>query len=204
LTEADFERLSWHDDTLYGLRIEVGDVARGDWRAELVLDLDHIVEWLCEEGGRVSFRVAPATLTFHHVTDLAIAVDWGDSGHRTALHEAVVDGITRARVADQKICLDRPYHRWRIALAWPSGGEIALYQRSWLLTHFMGADRVARVGAVRGAMPSIGQAPQRPRRPDTPHPEGAGRFWPPAALRAACGARTKAQHAPCWRPRSPR
>jgi hypothetical protein len=125
LTEADFERLSWHDDTLYALRIEVGDIARDDWRSELVLDIDHIVEWLCEAGRRVRFRVAPATLIFHDVTDLAIAVDWGDSGHQTALHEAAIDVLTRAPVADQKICLDRTYYRWRIALAWPRGGEIA-------------------------------------------------------------------------------
>jgi hypothetical protein len=124
-TEADFERLSWHDDSLYGLRIALGDIELGDWRSELVFDLDHIVEWICDDPEQVRFRVAPATLTFHDVTDLAIAVDWGDSGHRTGLHEAAIDTITRAPVADQKICLDRPYYRWRIALSWPSGGEIA-------------------------------------------------------------------------------
>jgi hypothetical protein len=123
-SETDFARQSWHDDTLHGLRIEVGDSARGDWRSELVLDIDHIVEWICEDGGRMRFRVAPATLTFHDVTDLAIAVDWGGSGHRIALHEAAIDAITRAPVADQKICLDRTYYRWRIALDWPRGGEI--------------------------------------------------------------------------------
>ena len=53
------------------------------------------------------------------------------------------------------------------------------------MTHFMGADRVARVGAVRSAMRASGKrrnaapilyraAPRRPTR-------GAGRFWPPAA-----------------------
>lgn len=129
VTEADFERLSWHDDTLYGLRFEIGDPERDEWHSDLVLDIDHIVEWLCDqaggEPGRFQFRVAPASLTFHHVTDLKIAVDWGDSGSRTALHEVSVDALTRDRVEDQKICLDRPYYRWRIALNWPQGGEIA-------------------------------------------------------------------------------
>lgn len=128
-TEADFERLSWHDDTIYGLRFDIGDFERNDWHSDLVLDLDHIAEWLCDEadGGQKSFRfrVAPATLTFHDVTDLKIAIDWGDSGSRTALHEVSIDGVTREPVADQKICLDRPYYRWRIALNWPQGGEIA-------------------------------------------------------------------------------
>jgi hypothetical protein len=31
--------------------------------------------------------------------------------------------IGRARVEQQWICVDRPNYRWRIALAWPSGGE---------------------------------------------------------------------------------
>jgi hypothetical protein len=124
-SHAEFERLSWHDDTVYGLRLEVGDVARGDWRSELVLDLDHIVEWVCRPEGGARFRVAPATLVFHDVTDLQIALDWGDSGHRTALSERQIDRITRAPVQDQKICLDRPYYRWQIAFNWPRGGLIA-------------------------------------------------------------------------------
>ena len=121
---ADFARLSWHDDTLYGLRLEVGDVARGDWRSELVLDLDHIVEWVCVPGRNTCSRVAPATLTFHDVTDLRVALDWGDSGHRTALGEPQIDAITRAAFEDQKISLGQPYYRWRIGLNWPRGGEL--------------------------------------------------------------------------------
>ena len=125
VSDADFARLSWHDDTVYGLRFAVGDIHRGDWRSELVLDLDHIVEWLCGSDRSVRFRVAPATLVFHDMTDLRIALDWGESGHRTALSEPQIDAITRAPVAGQKICLDRPYYRWRIAFNWPHGGEVA-------------------------------------------------------------------------------
>jgi hypothetical protein len=124
VSDADFARLSWHDDTVYGLRFEVGDSTRGDWRSELVLELDHIVEWVCGSDRSVRFRVAPATLVFHDITDLRIALDWGDSGHRTALGEPQIDAITRAALEDQKICLDRPYYRWRIALNWPPGGEV--------------------------------------------------------------------------------
>lgn len=124
-TAGDFERLSWHDNHLYAIGFSLGDVARGDWRSDLVLDIDHIVEWVCGSDRRPRFQVAPATLIFHHVTDLEIAIDWGDSGHRTALHPCAIDRIERARIANQKICLDRPYWRWRIVLAWPRDGEIA-------------------------------------------------------------------------------
>jgi hypothetical protein len=123
VSDADFARLSWHDDTVYGLRFEVGDIARGDWRSELVLDLDHIVEWLCGNDRSARFRVAPATLVFHDVTDLRIGLDWG-SGHRTALGEPQIDAITRAAFEDQKISLGQPYYRWRIGLNWPRGCEL--------------------------------------------------------------------------------
>lgn len=124
-TEAsDFERLSWHDNTVYGLRLEIGDPERNDWRSNLVLDLDHIVEWVCDGDGGCRFRVAPATLTFHHATDLQVAIDCGDTGGQVALHAFSIDAITRERIVDQKICFDRPYYRWLIALNWPPGGEI--------------------------------------------------------------------------------
>ena len=124
-TESDFERTSWHDNIVYGLRFDVVDGFRDDWYADLVLDLDHIVEWLCDESGGVRFRVAPATLTFHSVTDLRIAIDWGDSGFRTMLSELSIDGISRQQIEDQAICLDRPYYRWRIELNSPRPGVIA-------------------------------------------------------------------------------
>ncbi len=124
-TETDFEDLSWHDNLVYGLRLDVGDPDRGTWHSNLVLDIDHIVEWVCGGERGVRFRVAPATLTFHDATDLRIAVDLGGRGGQIALNELSIAGITRAPVADQKICLDRPYYRWRIALNLPEGGEIA-------------------------------------------------------------------------------
>ena len=35
-TEADFERLSWHDNHIYGLHLALGDPDRDDWRSDLV------------------------------------------------------------------------------------------------------------------------------------------------------------------------
>ena len=124
-TEADFDRLCWHDNTLYGFRIDVGDPDAGDWHTDLVLDIDHITDWICDGDGQCRFRVAPATLTFHDVTDLRVSVDSGDTGCRMSLQFWTIDAVTRERVTDQQVCLDRPYHRWRIALNWPQGGEIA-------------------------------------------------------------------------------
>jgi len=85
-------------------------------------------------GGRSPDR--PGHARVHGVTDPRIAVDWGHSGGQAALHPLFVDRIEREPVKDQKVYLDRPYYRWRIALNWPAGGEIvfgawASRRRSW-------------------------------------------------------------------------
>ena len=124
-TEADFDRLSWHDCHIWGFDLRAGDADEEDWTSDLVLDLDFIVEWLCGVEGGARFRVAPATLAFHGVTDLRIRIDWGDSGFQTALHILSIDEIEREAVREQKVHLDRPYFSWRIRLNWPRAGEIA-------------------------------------------------------------------------------
>jgi hypothetical protein len=125
LSDSDFDRRSWHDCHIWGIEICAGDPDRGDWTSELVLDIDFIVEWICgtETGG--GFRVAPATLVFHGVTDPKIAIDWGAAGHQTAVHPASIDKIEREALSGQKVFLDRPYYRWTISLNWPAGGELS-------------------------------------------------------------------------------
>ncbi len=76
----------------------------------------------------------PANLVFHGVTDLKIAIDWGDSGDRTALHDVSIDGIAREPVPDQEGYPVREHYRWRIALNWPQGGAITFGARGFTQT----------------------------------------------------------------------
>jgi len=123
-TDADFDAVSWHDCHIWGLAIGAGDPDTGDWTSDLALDLDYIVEWTCVVDATFQFRVAPATLTFHGVTDLRIGVEWGNGALQAAIHPVSIDRIERERVEQQKVFLDRPYYRWRIRLNWPAGGEL--------------------------------------------------------------------------------
>lgn len=125
-TEEDFEGLSWHDCPIWGLAVRVGDPASGDWTSELTLDLDYITEWLCATDGGASFRVAPATLTFHEVTDPEVRVTWGDLGVPAAVHPMSIAGVTRTLVPGKVGARNQPYYRWTLALNWPKGGTIAL------------------------------------------------------------------------------
>jgi len=89
----------WHDDTIYALHLDAPDPDRNVWRSDLVLDIDHIVEWVCGADGGVKFRVAPATSIFHDVTDLRIAIDFGKGALRGALNELSIDSVVRAPAA---------------------------------------------------------------------------------------------------------
>jgi hypothetical protein len=91
----EYDALRWHDNIIYALHLDAADPDRGVWRSDLVLDIDHIVEWICGTDGSVQFRIAPATLVFHDVTDLRITIDFGRSGFRCALNELSIGAIAR-------------------------------------------------------------------------------------------------------------
>ena len=123
-TNADFDSLSWHDCHIWGIELRAGDAAEGDWTSDLALDIDYIVEWLCAVDGRAQFRVAPAALVFQGVTDLSINITWQPTGYQVSLHPVSIAQIERHPIENQKVFLDRPYYRFRIACNWPEGGDI--------------------------------------------------------------------------------
>ena len=130
----NFDGFSWHDNIIYGLRFDVGDASQGDWRHDLSFDIDYIVDWVKGGARGVRFKVAPATLTFHEVTDLRIDVDFGESDSRTAIAEMSIAVISRLPVDDKARFPDQDYYRWRIELNWPQGGEIAFGARGFTQT----------------------------------------------------------------------
>jgi hypothetical protein len=123
-TEADFDRLSWHDCHIWAVEFRAGDPDEGDWTSDLALDIDFIVEWICGVGGGGQFRVAPASLVFHGVTDPRIDINWGRSGLQVSLHPPAIDQLERELIHSQKVYLDRPYYRWTLRLNWPMASEI--------------------------------------------------------------------------------
>jgi hypothetical protein len=97
MTDATFDSTSWHDNFIYGLHFDAPDASR------------------------YQFWIAPATLVFHNVTDLAVRVHFGTSGYQQVIHQISIGAIRREPVANQKICLDRPYFAWSIDTNWPDG-----------------------------------------------------------------------------------
>ena len=115
-TEADFERLSWDGCRVWKIEIVAGE---NDGQTDLVLGLDLVVDALCGFNREAQFKLAPAALTFHAVTDLNISVNCGDSGNRLLVQPLSIAEITRGPTKQPT------YHRWRVRLGWPSDGEIS-------------------------------------------------------------------------------
>jgi hypothetical protein len=111
--------ISWHDNLIYGLHLQAPEPDRNLWHSNLILDIDHIVEWVCGTDGGVTFLVSPATLVFHDVTDLRVSFDFGGD-RQLSLNELSIGSI----VKEDAIGRDN-YFDWRIELNWPSGGKIA-------------------------------------------------------------------------------
>ena len=111
LTDADFESTSWHDNHIHAFRFVEGKDGTGD----LILDLDHIVQWLEGEGSGFKFRVVPATLTFHEVMFPRIAIDFGAAS--AAFGPIMIDGIER-RTEQRTHYLATI---WKIPMTFPPG-----------------------------------------------------------------------------------
>lgn len=68
-TDADFEKMGWHDNNIYKIRLT----------RDLELDIDYILQWNKPgiEGLSFTFWVAPATLVFKSVEDVTFDFDIG-------------------------------------------------------------------------------------------------------------------------------
>jgi hypothetical protein len=111
-SEADYDSLSWHDNHVYGLEIQEGEHGTG----ELILHLDHIVEWLPPVDGACSFRIAPAILSFREVSGLKLALDYFNVS-------AAMTPFSIGEIVREAITYATGYHsyRWSISINWPEG-----------------------------------------------------------------------------------
>jgi hypothetical protein len=109
----DFDAMSWHDVHVHGLRIieNEGD----DGSAELLLDIDYILEWIKSEEG-FSFVVAQATLQFHKAFGLKLSVDYATPS--AGMCAFSLAGIERELVTYPT---GHTSFKWSMAINWPSG-----------------------------------------------------------------------------------
>lgn len=133
-TDPSDQERSWHDNLIYGLHLATPDPDAGLWRSDLVLDIDHIVEWVCGTDGSVQFRVAPATLTFHDATDLKMSFDFGGGEYRHTLNELSISDITTEPAPPLGVDGSGEFFQWRIELNSPQGGEIVFGASGYTLT----------------------------------------------------------------------
>ena len=110
-TDTQFDEMSWHDNHVHALRIVETAHGQGD----LILDIDHIVEWIKGEGGGFNFRILPAVLTFHGVTFLRMSLDYATP--TAAFGPFMIHGIERR----SEQLTHYIAQLWKIAISWPLG-----------------------------------------------------------------------------------
>jgi hypothetical protein len=113
-SERDFDRLSFHDNLLRGISL------RSDFESgvsDLILDIDHITEWVAADDGGHEWLIAAADLTFHGVTGLKFNIDWQDETYQVVADGDHILDVARDLVVPQLVHLDRPYWRWDFSFA---------------------------------------------------------------------------------------
>ena len=89
----NYDEYAFHDNRIHG----VSFVAE-NFRSEIHLDIDCILGWPdCESALEVPprFKVSKAVLSFFHVTDFEMNIDWGASGFTSAVSGIYIDRLTR-------------------------------------------------------------------------------------------------------------
>ena len=114
-----FEDYCWHDNAIHGFHIVEGD---DGCSGDLVLDIDFILEWLQPEGddNAFGFKVAPANLTFHEVTDLVVSVDYAAS--TAAFQPMTIHEIHREVVTYPN---GHSSFNWKVEINWPRNSFIS-------------------------------------------------------------------------------
>jgi len=109
----DFDEMSWHDVHVHGFEIVRNEGENGT--AELILDIDYILEWLKNEG-KISFVLAQASLRFHEVFGLRLALDY-------VKPTAGMCAFSLAGIERERLVFPTGYasYKWKLPINWPVG-----------------------------------------------------------------------------------
>lgn len=122
-----FEEFNWHDNALHGIRI-----IEGEFDSQLVLDIDHIVEWLPPSENAFSFMVAAADLIFHGVNDIVVSVNYKECS--AAVQPMIIHEITREEFLYPN---GRTGFFWKIEIMWPTNSYISFNAAGFTQTNKM-------------------------------------------------------------------
>lgn len=93
-TDNTYDAYCFHDNLIHGFKFTAEDFV-----SDLIVDIDHILEWPdCGGEGEAQFRVVAGDLRFTDVTDLKVEIIWPTSGYTTAVTALQIDRVERREV----------------------------------------------------------------------------------------------------------
>ena len=118
-TDADFDRMGWHDAALHAVAVEPDSECPG----RLLLDLDYIVDWIKPEPPAIAYQwwLCPSTLVF--------ASAWNLVGDISIVRQAFEPGFDRITRSEPD---EHGYRDWTI-----NGHEFTLTVRSPGFTQYL-------------------------------------------------------------------
>ncbi|CUK04189.1 hypothetical protein RUE5091_02598 [Ruegeria denitrificans] len=126
-------RHEFHDNSIYALKLISPDPNNGDWVSELILDIDHIEDWIRRDNGRFSFSLCQVNLCFEGVSDLTVSFSFP----KLTITPLPIDRITRSREPVRVHGMDYFEFVWTKALNDRRGGRICFHATGY---------RIERVG----------------------------------------------------------
>jgi hypothetical protein len=108
----DFQSMSWHDVHIYGFGLR--NFRPDEGCADLIFDIDYILEWQNVDGVLSGFSVCQAELQFEEVVDLTCNLDYSSAA---GLCPFSIEGVFR-EVASFN---GHATYRWHMPIAWPKG-----------------------------------------------------------------------------------
>ncbi|NOD48885.1 MULTISPECIES: hypothetical protein [Ruegeria] len=113
----------FHDNSIYALKLVSPDPDNNDWVSELILDIDHIEEWIRQDNEQFSFSVSQVNLCFEGVSDLFVSFSFPKS----TVTPLPIDRITRSREPVRIHGIDYSEFAWTIGLNDRRGGRICFH-----------------------------------------------------------------------------
>ena len=125
ITNKHFEAMSWHDNPVHAFRTVEGENGGSD----LILDIDHIVEWTLRDDGYYTFTLVASDLVFHDVANLVIAIDYQSCS--ACLQPPSIHHIEREAIKCEN---ESRNYKWAIDINWPRNSFIKFHASSFTQT----------------------------------------------------------------------
>ena len=95
-TTKDYNDISWHDNVIHSI-----SMIDENWESDLILGIDYITKWICNNDNTCQFMISPAKLVFHNVESLEINIKKSGFQQQSYLG-MIIDDIIKDKIPNSR------------------------------------------------------------------------------------------------------